>query len=173
LAVSSLKKIQIFAVYVRTDEVDTQVYSFEVEIFRWLTLQKHFFGTTAVANDLCSTRKMYLGHRVKNCQVTIVLMKPVENFNFFVFFENSLLCMQGARPKVHHTCFSCFTSVSPLILKDTLVQLTKWSKNNVGFWRLLTPFPWQLVRSSHAITTNQPRSWASDDVFTTWFWQYF
>jgi hypothetical protein len=33
LAISSLKKIQIFAVYVRTDEVDTQVYSFEVEIF--------------------------------------------------------------------------------------------------------------------------------------------
>ena len=78
--------------------------------------------TTAVANDLCSTRKRYLGHRVKNCQVTIFLMKPVENFKFFVFFENSLLCTLGRRPKAHHTCFSCFTGVSPPILIDALTN---------------------------------------------------
>jgi hypothetical protein len=34
-------------------------------------------------------------------------MKPVENFKFFVFFDNSLLCTLDPRPKVHHKCFSC------------------------------------------------------------------
>ena len=111
MAVSFLKKKNV-----------CRLRSFEVEIFRWLTLQKHFFGTTAVANDLCSTRKRYLGHRVKNCQVTIVLMKPVENFKFFVFFENSLLCTLGPRPKAHHTSFSCFTGVSPPILSPPILS---------------------------------------------------
>jgi hypothetical protein len=96
-----------------------------MELIETLTLQKHFFGTPAVANDLCSTRKRYLGHPVKSCQVTIVLMKPVENFKFLVFFENSLLCTLDPRPKVHHTCFSCFTGVSPPILIDALVMCSR------------------------------------------------
>ena len=45
-------------------------------------------------------------------------------------------------------------------------QSTKWSKKHGGFWRLLTPFPWQPLRNSHAITTDQPQSWNSDNVFT-------